>query len=556
MKALTKPKRTTVISIFIVFTVHIIFISCNMTKQQADLIVINGTVYTCDSLFTKVESFAVKDGKIIATGSTKDILSVYSSKNIYDAEGKFIYPGFYDAHCHFLSYGLNKELYADLSGLESVDEVIQRLKGFSENHNCEWIQGRGWNQNLWETKEFPTKEQLDVHFPDIPVYLTRIDGHAAWVNSKALEIAQINANTKVEGGKILLTNGQPNGVLIDEAMTLVRKHIPSPDQETKIKALMRAQEDCFAYGLTSVADAGLSVENIRLIDSLHNTSDLEIRIYAMLEPGCEGFDDFVKNGIYTTERLTVRSIKIYADGALGSRGACLLEDYSDEPGNRGVMVNTIDYMHTIARLAHEYGWQLCVHAIGDSANRQMLKLYADVLGGPNDLRWRIEHAQCIHPDDFQYFALFNIIPSIQTTHATSDMYWAEKRLGTERAKYAYAYKKLLELNGWLCNGTDFPVEQINPFLTFYSAVSRQDINKFPENGFQIENALSRMETLLSMTIWAAKAAFVEDVKGSIEAGKWADFIVLDQDLMETDIYNIPSMKVLETFVAGNSVYKK
>jgi predicted amidohydrolase YtcJ len=408
----------------------------------------------------------------------------------------------------------------------------------------------------WEVKEFPDKHLLDSLFPDRPVFLIRVDGHAAWVNSKALEIAGITKNTVVNGGKVLLTNGLPNGILIDEAMELVRKHIPKPDRETKINALIRAQTDCFAFGITSVADAGISVEEVKLIDSLQKNGALQMRIYAMLDPASEGFGDFVRNGIYITDRLTVRAIKLYADGALGSRGACLLEEYTDDPGNNGMMVTSPDSILKYAEIAKKYGWQLCIHAIGDSANRVVLQIYSEVLGGPNDFRWRIEHAQVIHPDDMRKFGEFNIIPSVQPTHATSDMYWAEARLGSERIKNAYAYKSLLRQNGWLCSGTDFPVEQINPFLTFYAAVSRKDTQGFPENGFQADNALSRKETLLSMTFWAAKAGFEDEKKGSIEPGKYADFVILDLDLMKLDPHWLPEVEVFATYIDGKCVYHK
>jgi predicted amidohydrolase YtcJ len=541
----------------LLFNAISVLIICSCTqKEQADLIVYNATVYTCDSVFSVTESFAVKDGKIIETGSSDHILKKYKSEEKIDANGKFIYPGFYDAHCHFLGYGMNKETYCDLSDCTSPEDAVTLLSDFSSKHKSSWILGRGWNQNNWPGGQFPNKDLLDKHFPQVPVYLVRVDGHAAWVNSTAMNIAGIDEKTQIEGGKILLTEGQTNGILIDEAMNLVKAHIPLPTEQTKIKALTTAQEDCFHYGITSVGDAGLTVKEVLLVDSLHKAGKLQIRIYAMLEPGCPDFEEFVKSGILVNEKLSVRSIKMYADGALGSRGACLLDDYSDDPGNKGVMVNSYDHIYNMAQKAHKHGWQLCVHAIGDSANRQVLQIYAEILGGPNDKRWRIEHAQVIHPDDFHLFGDFNIIPSIQTTHATSDMYWAGKRLGEERMKTAYAYKDLLKQNGWLCNGTDFPVEQLNPFYTFYSAISRKDNSGLPSNGFQSENALTREETLLSMTIWAAKAAFEESIKGSIEKGKVADFIITELDLMKIDEKWIPEMDVWATYVDGKCVYAK
>jgi len=550
-------KKNMTIKVIQYATILMYFISSACMKtEQADLIITHATVYTCDEQFSTVESFAVKDGKIIATGSSRDILKQYTSENIINAEGKFIYPGFYDAHCHFLGYGINKELYADLSEATTMENAVEQLIEFRKSRNDYWVLGRGWNQNNWPGSTFPDKTILDKHFPDNPVFLIRIDGHAAWVNSKAMEIAGITSATTCEGGAILVRKGKPSGILIDEAMELVRKHIPLPDKATKTRALQNAQNDCFGYGLTSVADAGLSVEEVKLIDSLQQSSDLLIRIYAMLDPFSEGFEEYVKNGIYVTDKLSVRAIKLYADGALGSRGACLLQPYSDERNNYGIIVNSPEIMEKYAFMAKEYGYQVCIHAIGDSANRMVLNIYASLLPPDNDLRWRAEHAQVIHPSDFEIFGTYNIIPSIQATHATSDMSWAEKRLGKERIQYAYAYKKLLEQNGWLCNGTDFPVEQINPLLTFYASVGRMDNDGFPEGGFQIENALSREETLLSMTLWAARAGFEENQKGSIEAGKWADFVIFDEDLMTVELKKIPSMKVNATYLNGQCVYEK
>ncbi len=534
----------------------IFFNSCNINKQKADLIVHNATVYVCDTAFSTIEAFAVTDGKIIATGCNKKILSEFESDNIIDACGKYILPGFYDAHCHFLGYGLNKELYADLSYASSQEEAVDVVAEFSKSRDPFWILGRGWDQNKWEIPDFPDSKLLDLAFPENPVFLIRVDGHAAWVNTKAMEIAGITTDTKIEGGKILISDGKPSGILIDEAMELVRKHIPPPGRDLKKRALLRAQKDCFTYGLTSVADAGLSPEEVRLIDTLQQTGELKIRMYAMLVPMHDGFEEFVRNGPYITDRLTVRAIKLYADGALGSRGACLLEDYSDDPGNRGVMVNNRDYIRKYALMGKEYGWQLCIHAIGDSANREVLNVYAEVLGGSNDLRWRIEHAQVIHPEDYYLFGKYDVIPSIQTTHCTSDMYWARQRLGEERIKNAYAWRTLLEQNGWLCNGTDFPVEQINPFLSYYAGITRKDISGFPENGFYSEQLLTRKEVLWSMTLWAARAGFEDKVKGSLEVGKWADFIMLDLDPMNLEAQWIPEMDVVSTWVAGVRVYKK
>jgi predicted amidohydrolase YtcJ len=304
-----------------------------------------------------------------------------------------------------------------------------------------------------------------------------------------------------------------------------------------------------------VSDAGLNYDEILMIDSLQQSEKLKLRINAMLSPDDLNLTKFVRKGTFRKERLTVNSIKLYADGALGSRGALLQQPYSDDPGNYGIRMSDPDHFRDILTLADEHGYQVNTHCIGDSANRMILLLYGEVLKGPNDKRWRIEHAQVIHPDDFKLFEKFSIIPSVQTTHCTSDMYWAEERVGADRIKGAYAYKELLKQNGWLINGTDFPIEELNPLLTFYAAVARKDLNGYPEGGFQPENALSRQETLRSMTIWAAKGSFEENIKGSIEVGKYADFIILDKDMMTVDINEVPKIKVLKTYLNGELVFE-
>ncbi|MFC2104426.1 amidohydrolase [Bacteroidota bacterium] len=526
-------------------------LSCGQ-KTNVDLIIINATVYTVDNEFSIAESFALKDGKFVEVGETEEILAKYSSSEILDLNGKCIYPGFIDAHSHFYGYCMTL-LQANLRGTKSFNEILEIIKEHDKQYNSTWVIGRSWDQNDWEIKEFPTKEKLDELFPNKPVYLKRVDGHAAIVNSKALELAGITSETKVNGGKIILENGEPSGILIDNAMELVSDLIPDPDRETTIKALIQGEKNCFEVGLTSVCDAGLYKKEVLSIDSLQKSNELKMRVYAMLEPDEENINYFVKNGIYKTDHLNVRSIKLYADGALGSRGASLIEPYSDEPGNTGLIIEVIDFYHEMCKLALESNYQVNTHAIGDNANHLMLDIYSEYLKEPNDKRWRIEHAQVIHPDDVVKFGMFNIIPSIQSTHCTSDMYWADERLGEKRIKNAYIYKVLLDQNGWIPNGTDFPVEKIDPRLTFYASVSRKDLDGYPEGGFQMENALTREETLKSMTIWAAKAAFEETEKGSIEPGKFADFIVLEKDIMEIEEKDIPYINVLNTYSAGIKV---
>lgn len=523
--------------------------------QKVDYIINNATIYTVDSAMSIVQSMAITNGKIEAVGTNEEISEKYFSEDVRDFSGKYIYPGLIDAHCHFFGYGLNKVKRADLSGLNSKQEVLTELFTFSRHNMSSWLEGRGWDQNTWENKSFPNKHDLDSLFADIPVYLIRVDGHAAWVNSKALELAQITKNTKVEGGEVLIENGEPSGILLDKAMDLVRNLIPEPNEEMKIQALKLAQEDCFSVGLTSLGEAGLSIDEIHLIDSLQKGNQLKMRIYVMLEV-TESKDLNPNIEKIKTERLNFRSLKMYADGALGSRGALLLKPYSDAKSQQGIQVATNEFINEACNFAYANGFQLNAHAIGDSAVRILLNSYGNVLKEKNDLRWRIEHSQIVDENDFELYGKYSIIPSVQPTHATSDMFWADERLGNERIKNAYAYKKLLEENGWIAGGSDFPIENINPLLGFYAAVFRVDSEGKPDGGFQMENALTREEALKAMTIWAAKVAFEENEKGSLEAGKFADFVVYDKDFMTIPAKEIPELKTLKTFLSGKEIFSK
>ena len=541
--------------IFLLIFFLLINISCTMNIEKVDLIVHNARIYTLDKDFTVVESFAIKDKKIIRSGTSNDILGNYSSDFVIDAGGKTIFPGFVDAHCHFTGYGLNKLSYAELSGTKSFNEIITTLKDHYNNIKPDWVLGRGWDQNDWEVKQFPDNKLLDEAFPDVPVMLLRIDGHAALANTAALNLAGINNQTKVEGGEIILQNNIPTGILVDNAIELVRRFVPKNEGEEISKALLISQSDCFKYGLTTVADAGLDKSEVETIDSMQRSNELLIRVYAMLNPTIENVESYMKNGIYVSDKLSIRSVKLYADGALGSRGAKLIDEYSDSPGNSGLVVESEDYYRKFCDLAYEHGFQVNTHAIGDSAVRMMLNIYSEYLKGKNDLRWRTEHAQIVDPTDVHKFGDFSIVPSVQATHATSDMYWAETRLGKVRIKSAYIYQELLLQNGWIPNGTDFPVEEINPVNTYFAAVFRKDREFYPVNGFQPENSLSREEALRSITIWAAKSCFMDTLIGSIEPGKFADFVVMDRDIYSSEEKNIPEARILETWINGERVYK-
>ncbi|WP_299754906.1 amidohydrolase [uncultured Pontibacter sp.] len=533
--------------------------SCTSTQtgsEAADLIVYNGNVYTVNKNFDKVEAFAVKDGKILAVGTSEEIRSKYKASEELNAEGKTVYPGLIDAHAHFFRYGLSL-VSADLVDTESFKEVVQKVTEQREKYpDTEWITGRGWDQNDWAVKEFPTKDTLDMLFPDTPVILTRIDGHAALANQKALDLAGITPQTKMVGGLVEVENGKMTGILVDNAIDLVSAKIPAPSDAESREALKNAEANTFAVGLTTVDDAGLDKSTVDLIDDMHKKGELQMRVYAMLNPSQENQDYYFKNGPYKTDRLNVRSFKIYSDGALGSRGASLLKPYADKHNHFGFLLASEKEFRDIAANLHKHGFQMNTHAIGDSANRLLLDIYGEVLGGENDKRWRIEHSQIINPADMNKFGKYSIVPSVQPTHATSDMYWAGDRLGTERVKHAYPFKQLLDQNGYIPLGTDFPVESINPFFTFHSAVARQDAKDWPEGGFQMENALSREQALRGMTIWAAKSNFEEHEKGSIEAGKFADFILVDQDLMTVKPEKLRQTQVLRTYLNGKLVYKK
>ena len=540
--------------LLLTFLFLIAFSSCKF-REKTTLLVHHANIYTVDEKFSTAEAMAIRDGKIIAMGSNDDLLKKYEGEQTVDAGGKAIFPGFIDAHCHFTGYATDR-WKCDVVGTTSWQEIVKKITEYSKAAPMQWIYGRGWDQNDWAIKEYPTNKILDSLFPDRPVYLKRVDGHAAIANSTALKIAGITAATTIAGGSIELQNGQPTGVLIDNAMGLVEAKIPEISDSLAKKYFVEMQVECFAQGLTGVHDCGVSEHTIALIEAAQKSGDLKMKIFALLKDSTQYYDRWIKKGRTVNGSLTVGGFKLYADGALGSRGACLLSDYNDKKNWKGFLLSNAAYFLDKAQRLTNSNLQMCTHAIGDSGNRELLKIYASVLKGKNDKRWRIEHAQVVNENDFNFFTDYNIIPSVQPTHATSDMYWAADRLGAQRMKGAYAYKQLLQTNSWMPLGTDFPVEAISPFKTFFAAVVRKDAKGFPAAGFAMENALSREETLRGMTIWAAKAAFEEKEKGSLEPGKAADFIILDTDLMKSAESVILKTKVLGTYVNGVKVYGK
>ena len=531
------------------------FTSCKF-RQKAELIIHHAKIYMVDDKFSVAEAMAVNDGKIIAIGTNDEILKQYESDSITDAGGKAVFPGFNDAHAHFYGYGMSLQT-VNLVDTKSWEEVIARCSAFAKTlPPGVWLTGRGWDQNDWAVKEFPDNTRLNELFPDRPVIITRIDGHAAMANQKALELASVKPGYNLTGGDIVVKDDKLTGLLVDNAVNLVSSKIPEPDLVQVKKALLLAQENCFAVGLTSLHDCGLDFGTVEKIEALQKSGELKMRMNIMLSDAKENYDYAFKRGKIKTDYLNVSSFKVYADGALGSRGASLLQPYSDKPEWSGFLLSSPAHFDSVANIIYEKGWQMCTHAIGDSGNRTILNIYAKYLKGKNDLRWRIEHAQVVNENDFNIFGENSIIPSVQPTHGTSDMYWAGDRLGPVRVKGAYAYQQLLKQNNWIPLGTDFPVEDISPFKTFFSAVVRQDAKGFPAGGYQMENALSREETLRGMTIWAAKASFEEKQKGSLEKGKFADFILLDTDLINCDPADILKTKVLATYSAGKKVHGK
>jgi len=534
-------------------TLLILTLVLTSCSERVDLIVYNAEVYTVDDNNPKATSFAVKDGKFIYVGDDS-VTSKYSSTNIINAEGLPVYPGFIDSHAHFYNLGfLNDQV--NLKETKSFEEVLKRVIEFNNSNIKDFIIGRGWDQNDWDNKSFPSNKLLNEKFPDKAVVLRRIDGHAYLVNDFALNLAGIDNSSSIDGGDFVKSNGKLTGVLIDNAMRLIDDIIPDPSKEESVKALISAQEIAFENGLTTISEAGISREKIELIDSLQKTGILKIKIYAMIENNTEDVDYYIEQGPYKTSKLNVRSVKVYADGALGSRGASMIDEYSDRRGYFGIIRTPIDSIKNLAFKLAGTKFQMNTHAIGDNANRIVLNAYRDALFNYRDPRWRVEHAQVINGNDID---LFNqkIIPSVQPTHATSDMYWLYDRIGKKRANLAYAYQELLDRSGVIPFGTDFPVENISPIMTFYSAVARKDIDGYPSEGFQIENRIGRGDALSAMTIHGAYANFEEDEKGSINVGKSADFILLDNDLITSPELRIPSTNIVATFIDGELVFNR
>ena len=539
-------------------------------QARPALILYNARIYTVDAAKPVASAVVVRGDRIAFVGSNAEA-RVFAGKGAIsrDLEGRTVLPGFADAHIHVLGVGQALRR-VDLVGVNTYEEVVSRVVARSRDTKPgEWILGRGWDQNLFPSREFPTHDALSRALPNNPVVLTRIDGHALLANAKAMALAGVSARTQDPvGGRIVRdVSGNPTGVFVDNAKSLVERAVPSSSREELKKALVAAIENLNSWGLTSAQDPGEGPTVTGIYEELARAGQLNVRSYVMLsDPDVSDSaswantkNPFIRRGPQSAlynGHLWIRAIKLYADGAMGSRGAALLAPYSDDPGNVGLLVSTPEHIRGTAEMALRKGFQVNVHAIGDRGNRIVLDAFDSALRKyPRaDHRFRIEHAQTLSPTDIPRFAKLGVIPSMQSSHQTSDMGWVERRLGPERIKGAYAWRSLLETGTIIPNGTDAPVERVNPFITFHSAVTRQSPDNQPAGGWYPDQRMTREEALRSMTIWPAFAAFQEKEMGSITPGKYADFVVLDQDIMRVPDTDVMKTKVLFTYVGGKVVY--
>jgi len=540
----------------------IIAISCSPATEKADKIFTNGNVYTVDKNFSKASIIAVRGDKILYVGNDAEMVDKLKSADtqIIDLKGQTVVPGIIESHLHYMDLGeslLAIDIYEKPKAeiLKAVAAEVAKLQP------GEWITGSGWSHEVWDVAEWPRKEELDAVAPNNPVCLSRKDGHSVWVNSKALEIAGITAATPdPQGGEIIRTaSGEPSGILTDTAIDGVSSKIPEPSAERKLAYYQRADEEALHYGITSLMDAGTSYENIKMLKDAYSRGLLHVRAYELLSIGED--IPYLADGnkpvldLYDG-KLSVNGVKFFTDGSLGSRSAWFLDDYNDRPGHKGNPRMTDDEFYRLVKRVREEGFQASTHAIGDAAVRQTINVYERVLSeNPQaDHRYRIEHFQNVHPDDFDRLIDNGIIASMQTVHATSDMPFAETRIGSERANYAYAWRTVIDKGGVIPNGSDAPVEYVNPYHGFYAAVTRCNQQGQPAGGWYPQLKMTREEALKSFTIWGAYAMFSENVKGSIETGKYADFVVLDRDIMSCLDKDIIDTKALMT-VLGGIVYE-
>ena len=529
---------------------------CSFQSERVDLIVHNGIVLTLDGANTIAQAVAVDSGRVVAVGPERAVLNKYAADQSVDLRGGVLTPGLMDGHAHLIGYA-DGLLEANLFGTTSWEDAVERVVKHQAEWPSEWAVGRGWDQNDWDSQAFPDRTLLDAAFPDQPVALERIDGHALVVNGEALRRAGLlqGEAPAVEGGEVVLdADGVPTGVLIDNACGLVSGIIPAQPESRRLEALMDAQANLLAHGIVGVTDAGLSPAEIERIDVLQQSGALKLRVNALVSASDENIAWLVDSGRRIEDWLVVNGVKFYMDGALGSRGALLRQPYSDRTGWFGLATQREQEFKRQIETLHGHGLQAATHCIGDSATALVLDAYADVLEGPNDLRWRIEHAQVVSEEDVERFGNYSVIPSVQPTHATSDMYWAGERLGRNRIRRAYAYQELLQALGMTALGTDFPVEDIDPRKTFAAAVARMDAEGYPVGGFQPENALTPEQALRGMTQWVALAQFQENAMGTIEIGKWADFTWMDRNWLEVDAQSVRDTRIYGTCIAGEWCY--
>ncbi|MDW7549585.1 amidohydrolase [Pseudoalteromonas peptidolytica] len=530
------------------------------TAQVTVIHNVNGYTPTKSQAVTRFSSLVIKDGKVVKT-SEKDLSEQYPNAIKFNGEGKTLLPGLIDAHGHIIGLG-NNLLTLDVRGSSSIAEIGKRLTAYAKTHKGAWIIGRGWDQTLWPGGQFPTAADLDKYVKDKPVMLTRVDGHAIWVNTKAMELANISSATQTpEGGEIIkLSTGQPSGIFIDKAEELVRRQVPTLSQEQVNLALDKAAEHLLSLGITSAHDAGIGHTTWQVYQARAKQRTMPLRVYAMLSASSPKLGEMLGAGIIkdTQDQLSIRSVKIYADGALGSRGAALIGDYHDRKGHRGLMLENQSTLESLIVQSIRHGYSAHTHAIGDRANRIVLDAYQNVFTkvGGRLLRNRIEHAQIVHPDDIPRFKTLDIIPSMQPVHATSDMHMAEKRLDDKQLRGAYAWQTFLKQGSRVAAGSDFPVELANPFHGLHAAITRQDHQNLPEQGWRPAEKLTKVQALRAFTLDAAYSAFQEYKLGSLEQGKWADFILIDQDYFTVNDDVIDDIQVEQTWIAGELKYQR